>query len=65
MEAKANDEVIAIEPEGNFRKCPVCRYNDGFHVSFQMEDGSKQGKIILICPNCHQQFQMGWKVRIE
>ena len=65
METKTNDEIISIKPEGNIRKCPVCGYNDGFHVSFEMEDGSKEGDIILICPNCHQRFRMGWRVRMD
>ena len=65
MEAGANEKIFAIEPEGNIRKCPVCGYNDGFHVSFQMEDDGKEGSVILICPACHQQFRMGWTVRLE
>ena len=62
MNAKTNDEITSIKPEGSIRQCPVCEYNDGFHVSFQMADNMKEGEIILICPNCHQRFQMGWKV---
>jgi len=65
METNPTDEITTIKPEGSIRKCPVCGYNDGFHVSFQMDDGRKEGEIILICPNCHQRFQMGWHVRID
>ncbi len=65
METKPNDEITPIKPEGSIRQCPVCGYNDGFHVSFQMEGGKKEGEIILICPNCHQRFQMGWQVRLD
>lgn len=65
MEKETNDDIILIKPEGDIRKCPVCDYNDGFHVSFHIEGGSKEGQIILICPNCHKHFQMGWKVRID
>ncbi len=64
METNSTDEIISIKPEGNIRKCPVCGYNDGFHVSFEMKDGSKEGDIILICPNCHQRFRMGWRVHM-
>jgi DNA-directed RNA polymerase subunit M/transcription elongation factor TFIIS len=65
METAATDEIIDIKPEGNIRKCPACSYTDGFHVSFQIRDRSKEGEVVLICPNCHQRFRMGWKVRIE
>jgi hypothetical protein len=60
-----DDAITGIAPEGDIRKCPVCGYNDGFHVSFQMEGTSKEGIIILICPNCHKRFEMGWKVSIR
>ena len=65
MEKKSSDDITALTPEGNIRRCPVCGYNDGFHVSFQFDDNSKQGSVILICPDCHSRFDMGWKVVID
>lgn len=65
MKEIINDEITSIKAEGDIRKCPTCGYNDGFHVSFQIDGSSKEGDIILICPNCHQRFQMGWKVHIS
>ena len=65
MGENTNDDITSIKPEGDIRKCTMCGYNDGFHVSFQIEGSSKEGVVILICPNCHQRFQMGWKFRIN
>ena len=65
MGKKTTDDITRIKREGDVRRCPTCGYNDGFHVSFQIEGSSKEGLVILICPNCHQRFQMGWKVRIN
>ena len=54
-----------IEPEGNVSTCPECGYRDGFHVAFQFEDGSGKGVVILICPACHQQFEIGWPLAVK
>lgn len=42
-----------------FRRCPVCGYELGFHVFFRAEeDGVVLG---LICPKCGQSYDLGWK----
>jgi len=42
-----------------FRVCQVCGYGRGFHVCFRAEaDGVSLG---LICPNCGQSYNPGWK----
>lgn len=40
-----------------FRICPVCNYERGFHSSFKKEDNKI--KVIFICPNCGSSFDLG------
>ena len=40
-----------------FRVCPVCGYERGFHVYFRKE---QEIKIGLICPDCGASFDIGW-----
>ncbi|MBI5025673.1 MAG: hypothetical protein HZC12_02885 [Nitrospirae bacterium] len=41
-----------------FRACPACAYERGFHVFFKRVKG--RTKICLICPNCGQSYDIGW-----
>ena len=54
-----------IKPEGSIYACPACGYEDGFHVSFNFKNDSGKGEIILICPACHQRFEIGWPVSVK
>jgi hypothetical protein len=54
-----------IKPRGNVSVCPECGYKDGFHVSFDFESDSGRGKIVLICPSCHQRFGIGWEISVR
>ena len=65
METNSDREVQKLKGEGNISTCPVCGYSDGFHVSFEMTNDNKNGQIILICPECHRRFQLGWHVTLE
>lgn len=57
---KASDEIDRVELEGEFRVCPKCGYELGFHVSFmRAEEGYR---IILICPNCGARYDDGWRI---
>jgi len=47
-----------LELSGTVDTCPVCGYTDGFHVSFEVNNGSKN--IKLICPQCHSRFNPNW-----
>ena len=42
--------------------CPACGYQDGFHVSFKMNDKGKNAEVYLICPNCSVRYRPGWQV---
>ncbi len=57
--------IIDIKPEGNLSVYPHCGYKDGFHVSFDIEPDSEKAKVILICPDCHKRFRMGWSVHLD
>ncbi len=41
-----------------FRQCPNCAYQKGFHVFFKR--AKNKMKIGLICPNCGQSYDLGW-----
>ncbi len=41
-----------------FRICPSCGYERGFHVFFKRVKGKI--KIGLICPNCGHSYDLGW-----
>ncbi|MFC1657707.1 hypothetical protein ACFL2P_03970 [Candidatus Moduliflexota bacterium] len=45
---------------GELRVCPSCGYERGFHVSFFQQKGGEVS-IRMICPNCGQSYDIGWK----
>jgi predicted RNA-binding Zn-ribbon protein involved in translation (DUF1610 family) len=59
------DRIDTIEPAGEIYTCPSCGYTDGFHISFRVQDNSKDADIFLICPNCHSRFELGWQVSLK
>lgn len=65
MEMGSAEKIGHIDPKGEIYECPACNYKDGFHVSFNMEGDSGAGEIILICPNCHSRYKIGWRATIE
>lgn len=44
-----------------FRTCPACGYERGFHVYFK--DAEEGLGIGLICPSCGQSYDLGWVAR--
>ncbi len=44
-----------------FRICPACGYERGFHVSFRAE--GDRVALGLICPSCGQSYDIGWKTK--
>jgi hypothetical protein len=55
-------EIKKLEPQGDIHCCPSCGYEDGFHVSFRFGPKGPSAEVILICPNCHTRFRLGWKI---
>ena len=55
-----SEEIKRIELAKEFRVCPQCGYELGFHSSFlRSEDGYL---IILICPECGARYDVGWRI---
>jgi transposase-like protein len=50
-------EVNKIEMQNEFRVCPSCGYEDGFHTMFRRDDN--ETRWLLICPSCHKIFDVG------
>jgi hypothetical protein len=65
MKKNLRTDAFEIKPAGKISTCPICEYEDGFHVSFQMKNGSHNADVILICPNCHNKFDVGWEVKLS
>ena len=60
------DDIIKIQVKGTFRACPNCEYRDGFHAMFDQIESSEQGEYrwLLICPSCHEVFDIGLQARL-
>ena len=56
-------EVHKIEMQSEFRVCPVCGYEDGFHAMFKKQEG--RIRWLLICPSCHKLFDIGLTANLE
>jgi transcription elongation factor Elf1 len=57
---KASENIKRIELSDEFRICPSCGYELGFHNSFLKKDSFYQ--VILICPSCGARYDVGLKV---
>jgi len=59
MSEKVEEEIKEVEAGEEFRVCPACGYERGFHVSF-LRDGADY-RIVLICPNCGARYDVRWR----
>jgi len=57
---KVSEQIRKIDLQEEFRVCPACGYELGFHSSF-LKDGEAY-RIILICPNCGARYDAGWRL---
>jgi uncharacterized Zn finger protein len=58
---KFSEEIKEINlGEKEFRVCPQCGYELGFHSSFLRAE--KGYRIVLICPDCGAMYDVGWKL---
>ena len=53
-------EVNNVKMDGEFKICPSCGYEDGFHSMFK-KDGNET-RWLFICPSCHRVFDIGFTV---
>jgi uncharacterized C2H2 Zn-finger protein len=52
--------VIEIDVE-EFKVCPKCGYEDGFHSVFEGLGKADAVKWLLICPQCSSMYDIGLK----
>jgi hypothetical protein len=64
-------EITINNVDEEFRVCPACGYDYGFHTSFLRADAGKNSpvkstrevyRVILICPECGARYDVGWRV---
>jgi hypothetical protein len=56
--SEVSEKVTTVEVKDEFRVCPSCGYQRGFHVSFQPEGNAKSLRLVLICPNCGARYEI-------
>lgn len=65
------NEIVLLKTEEEFRVCPACGYEYGFHTSFLHSNAGKDSvfkstqetyRVILICPECGARYDVGWRV---
>ena len=54
---KVSKDIEKVEIGEEFRECPQCGYQRGFHVSF-LADGADH-RLVLICPSCGARYDVG------
>ena len=59
----APGEVRRVDVGEEFRVCPECGYENGFHVTFRPAGQGDSMDWLFVCPNCSSQFDLGLKVR--
>jgi transcription elongation factor Elf1 len=57
-------EISPISMGEEFRICPACGHNRGFHVSF-IRLGDNAYRIVLICPECGARYGIDWNIEIS
>jgi hypothetical protein len=50
-------EVNKVQMDGEFKICPSCGYQDGFHSMFKKDKDIT--RWYFICPSCHAVFDIG------
>jgi len=58
-------QPIAVQVNEEFRTCPECGYQNGFHVAFQREGQGAAVAVRLVCPSCSVAFDLGLRITIE
>ena len=56
-------EKMPMGPQ--FRDCPYCGHEDGFHSMFRREGPGNELSWMLICPCCHRIFDIGLKASLD
>ena len=53
-----SQDIKKVEVQQEFRQCPACDYQRGFHVSFVGSPGQPL-QLVLICPSCGARYDIG------
>ena len=53
-------KIKTVKMDTEFKICPSCGYEDGFHSMFTKDGGIT--KWLFICPSCHEVFDIGFTV---
>ena len=61
---KVAEKIVKEKVDDEFRICPACSYEFGFHMSFQKQEG-EGFRVVLICPNCGARYDVGLIVDIN
>ena len=56
---KVSENIRAIDVDQEFRVCPSCEYQRGFHISFIPNADPKLLRLVLICPSCGARYEIG------
>jgi hypothetical protein len=56
---KISKDIKDIEVQQEFRECPACDYQRGFHTSLIRQGSEKQLWLVLICPSCGIRYDIG------
>lgn len=54
-----NSTINTVTLEDEFRACPLCGYNDGFHTMLKRDHENNVVRWLFICPACHAIFDIG------
>ena len=58
-----SQEIKTIEVQQEFRQCPACDYQRGFHVSFLRKGSEEPLQLVLICPSCGARYDIGKAIK--
>ena len=58
-------KIDKITMDKEFKICPNCGYEDGFHGMFERIENGGELSWKLICPNCHKIFDIGLRAQIN
>lgn len=66
-------EIIAVTVKDEFRVCPNCGYDRGFHSTLVSRSPNADGltrftkvlyRVVLVCPECGARYDVGWRVSL-
>ena len=56
---------IRKKVDKHFYACEACGYQGGFHVTFKPVGKTKTYRVVLMCPQCEQTYDINWKIETE